>query len=134
MKIVLDTNCLLQVLGAKSKYAFLLDKFIEEKYMLCVSSDILLEYEEILKAKASPLAADLFMKVITRSRNVIRKDPYFRLGIIKQDNDDNKFTDCAFACDADIIVTNDGHFRDAAESPFPVFRVMGLEDFSNLLK
>ncbi len=74
------------------------------------------------------------MKVITHSRNIIRKDPYFRLGIIKQDNDDNKFTDCAFACDADIIVTNDSHFRDAAESLFPIFRVMGLEDFSNLLK
>ena len=29
MKIVLDTNCLLQILGAKSKYAFLLDKFIQ---------------------------------------------------------------------------------------------------------
>lgn len=134
MKVVLDTNCLLQILGAKSKYAFLLDKFLQEEYVLCVSSDILLEYEEILKKKASPVAADLFMKVITRSRNVIRKDPYYRLEIIKQDNDDNKFTDCAFACDADIIVTNDGHFEDAANSPFPVFRVVSLDNFAKLMK
>ena len=134
MKVVLDTNCLLQILGAKSKYAFLLDKFLQEEYVLCLSSDILLEYEEILKKKASPVAADLFMKVITRSRNVIRKDPYYRLEIIKQDNDDNKFTDCAFACDADIIVTNDGHFEDAANSPFPVFRVVSLDNFAKLMQ
>lgn len=134
MKIVLDTNCLLQILGAKSQYAFLFDKFLQGEYTLCVSSDILLEYEEILKSKASPLAADLFMKVITRSRNVIRKDPYFRLGIIKQDNDDNKFTDCAFACNADTIVTNDTHFDDAAKSEFPEFHVLCLEDFARLLR
>jgi len=134
MKVVLDTNCLLQILGAKSKYAFLLDKFLQEEYVLCVSSDILLEYEEILKKKASPVAADLFMKVITRSRNVIRKDPYYRLEIIKQDNDDNKFTDCAFACDADVIVTNDGHFEDAEKSPFPVFRVLSLDNFAKLMQ
>ncbi|MBP5542251.1 MAG: putative toxin-antitoxin system toxin component, PIN family [Bacteroidales bacterium] len=134
MKIVLDTNCLLQILGAKSKYAFLFDKYLQGEYTLCVSSDILLEYEEILKAKASPVAADLFMKVITRSRNIIRKDPYFRLGIIKQDNDDNKFTDCAFACGADVIVTNDSHFDEAKESPFPTFHVINLEDFAKLLQ
>lgn len=134
MKVVLDTNCLLQILGARSKYAFLFDKYLQGDYTLCVSSDILLEYEEILKAKASPVAADLFMKVITRSRNVIRKDPYFRLGIIKQDNDDNKFTDCAFACGADVIVTNDSHFGDAENATFPKFHVVSLEDFARLLK
>ena len=74
------------------------------------------------------------MKVIVRSRNVIRKDPYFRLEIIKQNPDDNKFTDCAFACDADVIVTNDGHFGDAADSPFPVFHILSLDDFAKLMK
>lgn len=133
MKIVLDTNCLLQILGAKSKYAFLFDKFLREEYTICLSSEILLEYEEILKTKASPVAADLFMKVLDRSRNVIRKDPYYRLAIIQQDNDDNKFTDCAFACNADVIVTNDGHFSDAAQSSFPVFRVLNLDNFAKLM-
>lgn len=133
MKIVLDTNCLLQILGARSKYAFLFDKFLQEEYKICVSSEILLEYEEILKTKASPVAADLFMKVLDRSRNVIRKDPYYRLAIIQQDYDDNKFTDCAFACNADAIVTNDGHFSDVALSPFPVFRVLNLDNFAKLM-
>lgn len=74
------------------------------------------------------------MKVIARSRNVVRKDPYFRLGLVKQDNDDNKFVDCAFVCQADFIVTDDSHFDDAANSSFPLFRVMGLDEFAERMK
>jgi putative PIN family toxin of toxin-antitoxin system len=133
-KIILDTNCLLQILGAKSCYHFLFTELLAERYILCVSTEILFEYEEILRQKASPTAADLFMKVIARSRNVVRKDPYFRLGLIKQDADDNKFVDCAFVCQADFIVTDDVHFNDAANSPFPLFRVMGLDEFAKRMK
>ena len=132
-RIVLDTNCLLQILGAKSKYHFLFEKFIAGGFNLCISTEILFEYEEILRQKASPVAADLFMKVIARSRNVERKDPYFHLGLVKQDEDDNKFVDCAFVSQADFIVTDDGHFSDAAKSPFPLFRVMGLDAFAEMM-
>ncbi|MBP3845638.1 MAG: putative toxin-antitoxin system toxin component, PIN family [Prevotella sp.] len=133
LRIVLDTNCLLQILGAQSKYHFLFSEFLKGNYKLCVSTEILFEYEEILSEKASPVAADLFLKVISRSRNVERKDPYFRLGIIKQDKDDNKFVDCAFVCQADYIVTDDKHFSDASHSPFPRFKVIGLDEFALLL-
>lgn len=129
-KIVLDTNSLLQIMGARSKYHFLFEKFLSNEYTLCVSTEILFEYEEILRRKASPVAADLFMKVIARSRNVERKDPYFHLLLVKQDFDDNKFVDCAFVCQADFIVTDDGHFQDVIDSKFPTFRVMGLDEFA----
>jgi putative PIN family toxin of toxin-antitoxin system len=133
-RVVIDTNCLLQILGAKSKYHFLFESFLQFGYVMCISNEVLLEYEEILRKKASPLAADLFMKVIARSRNVIRKDPYFKWNIITNDFDDNKFVDCAFACRANYIVTNDNHFQEAANSPFPVFNVINLDDFSELMK
>ena len=134
LRIVLDTNCLLQILGAKSQYNFLFSEFLAERYILCVSTEILFEYEEILRQKASPVAADLFLKVIARSRNVLRKDPYFRLGLVKQDEDDNKFVDCAFVCQANFIVTDDKHFDEASNSPFPLFRVMSLDDFAKMMK
>ncbi|MBR1916269.1 MAG: putative toxin-antitoxin system toxin component, PIN family [Bacteroidaceae bacterium] len=129
-RIVLDTNSLLQILGARSKYHFLFGKFLTNEFTLCVSTEILFEYEEILRMKASPAAAELFLKVIARSRNVLRKDPYFRLHLVEQDADDNKFVDCAFVCQADYIVTDDGHFQDVSDSSFPTFRVMGLDEFS----
>jgi putative PIN family toxin of toxin-antitoxin system len=133
-RIVLDTNCLLQILGAKSKYHYLFTEFLSGSYTLCVSTEILFEYEEILRQKASPVAANMFLKVISRSRNVERKDPYFHLGLIHQDNDDNKFVDCAFVSQADFIVTDDGHFIEAASSPFPRFQVIGLDAFSEIMK
>ena len=133
-RIVIDTNCLLQMLGARSKYHFLFSEFLTGRYTLCVSTEILFEYEEILREKASPIAADMFLKVIARSRNVVRKDPYFHLGIIKQDEDDNKFVDCAFVCQADYIVTEDSHFDDAASSPFPQFHIIGLDAFAEMMK
>lgn len=130
LRIVLDTNCLLPILGAQSKYNFLFSAFLENRYSLCLSTEILFEYEEILRQKASATAADLFLKVIARSRNVIRKDPYFHLGLVKQDNDDNKFVDCAFICQANFIVTNDSHFDEVSSSPFPTFRVVTLDEFA----
>ena len=133
-RIVLDTNCLLQILGARSQYHFLFSVFLEGAYSLCVSTEILLEYEEILRVKASPVAADLFMKVIARSHNVERKDPYFHLGIVKQDPDDNKFVDCAFVSQADYIVTDDKHFDDVAQSEFPQFMVVGLDAFAEIMR
>ena len=76
----------------------------------------------------------MFMKVIARSRNVLRKDPYFYLDLVRQDVDDNKFVDCAFVCQADFIVTDDGHFQDVADSPFPRFRILGLDEFAERMK
>ena len=109
-RIVLDTNCLLQILGARSKYHFLFTEFLADRFTLCVSTEILFEYEEILRQKASPSAADLFLKVIARSRNVVRKDPYFRLGLIKQDNDDNKFVEYV----TDIVCTDNKKYYSSA--------------------
>lgn len=84
----------------------------------------------VFRDHGTSVAADLFMKVIARSRNVERKDPYFHLLLVKQDFDDNKFVDCAFVCQADFIVTDDGHFQDVIDSKFPTFRVMGLDEFA----
>ena len=36
-----------------------------------------------------------------------------------------------FVCQADYIVTDDGHFQDASDSSFPTFRVMGLDEFAS---
>lgn len=58
--IVLDTNCLLQILGVHSKYHHLWDRFMDEEYILCFSTEILFEYEEILKQKASKTVAKCF--------------------------------------------------------------------------
>ena len=48
MKIVLDTNCLIPVLVPGSFGHDIWQAFRHGRYILCISTDILLEYEEIL--------------------------------------------------------------------------------------
>ena len=112
MKVVLDTNVLLQILGRFSPY-----------------HKILLEYEEILKQKASSVIADLFLKTIEFSNNVIKKDPFYKLQLITNDSDNNKFVDCAFATQANFIVTNDAHFKELLNITFPKIPIISLDDF-----
>lgn len=57
------------------------------------------------------------------------KDPFFRLNLIRRDPDDNKFVDCAFACQADYIVTDDSHFNDLQSVDFPQITVKSLDQF-----
>ncbi len=51
MKIVLDTNILLTIISSKSANRVIFDYFLEEKYTLCFSNEILEEYAEIVGNK-----------------------------------------------------------------------------------
>lgn len=131
--VVIDTNCLIQILGRYSSYHFLWHAFLQEEFILCISNEILNEYEEILTQKASPRVANLFLQVIARATNVIRKDPYFKFHLIEQDPDDNKFVDCAIISGANYIVSEDSHFRALGNTSFPVVRVIHLDQFAQEL-
>lgn len=128
-RVVIDTNCLLQMLGRRSAYHALWRAFVEERFVLCCSNEILNEYEEILMQKASALAAHRFVQVVLHSPNVLRKDPYYHFRLIEQDADDNKFVDCAIVASADYIVSEDAHFRALKEIPFPSVSVISLDEF-----
>ena len=47
--IVLDTNCLVQIISAHSPYRDIWLAFLQKRYMLRVSDEILNEYQEILE-------------------------------------------------------------------------------------
>lgn len=127
--IVLDTNCLVQCFSRRSQYYRVWEDFIEGKYTLCVSSEILSEYEEIISTHSSPLAAKLVVETILRANNVLRIDAHFHFGLIIQDDDDNKFVDCAVAANAEYIVTEDRHFDILSTIPFPHVEVKRLHEF-----
>lgn len=57
--VVIDTNCLLQIISRKSPYRPIWDAFIAGRYDLCVSNEILDEYQEILGQQITPTIADL---------------------------------------------------------------------------
>ena len=47
-----------------------------------------------------------------------------------QDEDDNKFVDCAIASNASYIVTHDKDFNILKNIPFPKVRIINTEDFN----
>ena len=65
------------------------------KYCLCVSNDILSEYQEMIALKTSEEVARNVVDLLLKSRNVEFIDPHFKFHLIEADNDDNKFVDCA---------------------------------------
>ena len=92
--IVIDTNCLIQMISLHSPYRPIWNAFL-----------------------------------ILNRRNVTFVDPHFRLGLITQDPDDNKFVDCAFAANAEYIVSDDKHFKILERTPFPQLNLIRMAEF-----
>ncbi|MBK6976809.1 MAG: putative toxin-antitoxin system toxin component, PIN family [Cytophagaceae bacterium] len=134
MKIVIDTNILLVSISDRSPYHIIFKNFIDGKFQLCVTTDILSEYEEIIGRLINQITADAVLKAIENSPNTILIEKFFRFDLIKADADDNKFVDCAIASNADFIVTNDRHFQALTSIPFPRVNILKIDDFINLLR
>ena len=130
--IVLDTNCLLQIIARKSKTHFLWKGFLDGNYCLCYTTEILEEYEEIITQKANHLIAKMILEIITQAPNTKKINAHYRWGLITQDPDDNKFVDCAVVANADFIVSDDKHFKELESIDFPKVVVVRLEEFAKL--
>ena len=128
-RVVIDTNCLLAILPSKSPYHKVWTEFQAGNLEVCVSNEILMEYEEILSEKTSVFFADTVIKAILNRENVVRVSPMWRFGLITQDPDDNKFVDCAIVGQAEYLISNDRHFQVLSEINFPAVNVTRLQDF-----
>lgn len=129
MKIVLDTNVLLVSITPKSLYYPVFESFLNEEFELCVTTEILFEYEEILKSYVGLELASIILRIIENAPNTEFVTRYFEWGMIKIDPDDNKFVDCAIASNAKLIVTEDKHFSVLEKIEFPKVETMKLEPF-----
>ena len=108
-RLVLDTNSLLQCISRRSRYHDLWLSLIDGRNVLCVSTEILEEYAEIVERKTSARFAELALDVITNNPYTLFVNPYYHFHLIAADPDDDKFVDCAIASNAMYIVTEDSH-------------------------
>ena len=129
MRIVLDTNCLIQSIPKRSRYHDVWVSFENGTNTLCVSTEILEEYMEILQRLVGNYAADVILKNIINSPFTEFITPYYRFNLINTDPDDNKFVDCAIAASARYVVTNDHHYDILSSIHFPHVDVISLDDF-----
>ena len=111
-----------------------MERFQKGKFVLCVSNEIIEEYQEIISEKANPQVAESIINALVESDYVEFIDPQFRLRLIEADLDDNKFVDCAFAANAIFIVSEDGHFDVLKDIQFPRLLVLKLKQFLSVLE
>ncbi len=133
MRVVLDTNVLLACIGKRSPYRNVFDAFLDAEYELCISTEILLEYEEKFSDFWGTEVTQNLLGVILTSENVIRESVFFHFGLVEGDEDDNKFADIYVSSGADILVSNDRKVLAIDENGFPPVKTMTLQEFSLLL-
>ena len=129
MRIVLDTNSLIQCVSYNSTYHSVWQSVLKGRHTLCISNEILLEYEEILIKFFNPIFAETVIQALLESENVVLVTPAFRFNLITADPDDNKFVDCAIQANARYIVTNDKHYDVLRQIEFPKVGIIRLMDF-----
>ncbi|OQW91801.1 MAG: nucleotide-binding protein, partial [Beggiatoa sp. IS2] len=64
LRIVLDTNVLLVSLSSKSQYHWLFQKLLNEQFKLYITTEILMEYEEIIALKYHPEVAKNVLRTL----------------------------------------------------------------------
>ena len=132
MRLVIDTNILVASLSSKSKYHWIIQALREGKFELCVTEEIYLEYEEILKQKYNVIVANAFLNSLKELSNVIQTDIFYKWLLIQSDPDDDKFVDCAVAGNVDFLITNDRHYNILKTIGFPPINVISLEEFEEI--
>ena len=133
-RIVLDTNSLIQSIPPRSKYHHIWKSFLDGTNVLCISTEILEEYEEILQRLTDIDTAQLVIELIINNPYTLFLTPYYKFNLIAEDPDDNKFVDCAIAANAKYIVSEDRHFDVLKSCDFPKVDVIGINLFAELLK
>lgn len=135
MKVVIDTNGLLQSVPRDGSYRWLYDAFAAGEFTWVVSNEIMLEYAEMTAFYFSPVAAELVTSLLLAAPNHIRQEPYFRFGQVIDDPDDNKFVDCAIAANADWLVSDDRHILNLVREKdrFPPVPICSFAEFRQLI-
>lgn len=140
MIVCIDTNTLIQGRIPGHRCFSILEAVVFGRIIWAVSNRILMEYQEIV-SRTSGLGAWLdlarLMELIElTSRNLVRISPHFQFNVISADPDDNAFTDCAIAANADYSITEDAHFlllANAGYRPQPVTPAAFIERYGGLL-
>jgi putative PIN family toxin of toxin-antitoxin system len=133
MRIVLDTNVISVAISRRSRLYPIWQALRNGGYELLVTTEILKEYEEIISNDLHPDVALFVLDTLENLPNVHLISRYFYWHLITADPDDNKFSDCAVAGNADYLVSDDKHFKILESIPFPRIEVLSSQDFLELV-
>ena len=101
VRVVIDTNVFLVSLAQKFRLHWIYEYLINGNFELCVSTEILNEYQEIISQRYGVAKTNANLDFLILLPNVYLISPHFKWNLLK-DADDNKFIDCAVSGNADF--------------------------------
>jgi uncharacterized protein len=121
-RIVIDTNVMVSALIQRSyPYHIIYDIFVDEKFQLCVSDELLAEYYEVLSRKKFSKFQDFFMRAEALLADIESKSvKYFstiKLDLIS-DKGDNMVLELADECLANFVITG-----NTTDFTFPTYKL-----------
>jgi len=122
MIVCIDTNVLLQAAKSGHPYETIIHGWVNRRYQWAVSTSILAEYRELITQRSGPDRWRELQQVFDLADQLgdllIYCSPQYQFHVVTADEDDNKFTDCAIAVNADYVITDDAHFGPLADAPY----------------
>ena len=133
MRIVLDTIVLLVSIGSKSPFRPIFDAILSGNIKLLLTTEIYLEYQEKIEEKTNSIVAHNIIMALLELETTEIINVSYRWNLISSDADDNKFSDCAIAANADYLVSNDKDFDILKQTPFPSINLLKANNLLELL-
>ncbi len=130
-KIVLDTNVIVSSLIQRSfPYRIIFELFMENKFQICVSDELMTEYYEVLARPKFARFTDFFIRaeslLVTIENKAIKYAPRVKLNFIS-DIDDNMILELADESNADFIIT--GNTTDFTFDTYKNTKILSPKDF-----
>jgi putative PIN family toxin of toxin-antitoxin system len=122
MIVVIDTNVIIQASNGSHPFSKIIDGWVGGAFQWAISTDILLEYEEVMTRMLGAARWQKFVRfmdlVDSADGSLLRIATFFQFLAVPSDRDDDKFADCAISVHADYIITEDRHFRPLTGSGY----------------
>ena len=116
MKVVIDTNVFISsFFGGNPRK--IIDLWKKEKMTLCLSKDVLDEYIDVLQRVGLEDENEIeeLLSLFAKGFNILFTTKTPKIRAVKDDPDDDKFTECAVALKAEVIITGDKVLKAVGE-------------------
>lgn len=130
--VVLDTNIYISATFWEGAPHRIVKKAADHEFITYISKDITKELKNVLSRDFN--RNDDEIRVIVDAIKLFAKsiESQEKIEIIKDDPDDNRILECASACHANFIVTQDNHLLKLEE--FKGIKILTPKEFLELLK
>ena len=120
-KVVIDTNIIVSALIQRGYPNLIVSElFIEQKFQLCISDELMAEYYEVLARPKFGKFQDFFFRaealLVEIEAKAIKYYPTIKIDLIS-DDDDNMILELADECEADFIITG-----NSTDFIFPIYK------------